>query len=459
MCISIMFNMRNNNRHSKRGSRTFSRHSGDDNQTSSPLWNLFYNSPKHCVVEYIKEQICLAGANIISDNCDDRHIITNKRRNMQLSNIVASCVGSIIRIVDGKLMLVSYMPPSPIKLMDNNIATVSRNFNKYVPYPITDGTSIGLYFFNDAWIIRTLNGYDVRDYEWNGNYTYLQVFNEVMSKYKSFSMENLDKQKCYTIIIKHPAFHPFREGGDSDIMRATLVHSINCAKVSDQNGIFNNAISTDDDIGIPCQMPIANATMHTLMRDASTAYDRFVKENKVFLGAILIGNTDSFVIPSDMYDVIVSTLYTNTSNKNIYAGSYDRQKYMILSAYLHMNRSNFSRFQRLFPQFANIISRFESVTSKIVESMISCIEKKQIASDETDETTQALLRQLSHHAGGMPKLDKNITYIITRFVRNSANIAILYDLMYGNDNVQQITSQFDKEVSLDHPEVHNSREL
>jgi hypothetical protein len=472
ICISIydMKSFHSQNKRSKRGRSNSRREYVDtDERKFSSLWRVFANAPRHCAIEYMKEQMYAAGLELIQDKENVRHTVVNKRRNSRMSKLAYSCVGSIVSISGNTLNLVSYMPPSPVKLAQNNVANVTRNFSRYVVYPISDGTSIGLYYFGGQWIIRSLNGYDVGEYKWNGDRTYWDVFNEVMSTYENFSLDKLDKHKCYTIGIKHTAFHPFKEGDLNDIKRAWFIQSVDCAKVTKQNGSFDGAISRTDDIGIPIQRPIRDATMRSIMVDASNAYKNYKENETVFYGAILMSRHESVMITSDLYDSIISIFYTNNMNRNIYAGSYDRQKYMVLHTYLHVNRGLYEKFQRLFPQFGGTTIRFEKITNELVEAMIKNIEQKKKEQPDEEKkmegrslifnnTVNSLLCQLSSHAGGLPKLGMNIARVLNRFVRSSTHIATLYDLMYysGEPDMEELTSQLHEECSLQTPETDTS---
>jgi len=425
------------------------------------LWNIFADAPRHSRHAFIAEQLHCVGADIVPDKYGHRHTVVNKRRNTRMSKLAYMSVGSIVNIGTEKMDLLSYMQPGPIKLVDNEFARITRSFGKYDIYPISNGTTMGLYWYNDAWVIRTMNGFDVGEYKWDGGRTYQSVFDEVMSGYKEFSMERLEKNKCYTIGIQHSEFHIFKEGRSEDIKRAWFIQSVDVRKVTEQKGSFVNTISKTDDIGIPIQVPIVNMSMRDIMTKKSNAYKTYTETGEVFYGVLLVSPYESITIQSDLFENIIDMFYTNYLNKNIKAGGYSRQKYLTLNTFLHTNLSKLERFEYLFPQFDTTILRFKNITNELVEAMIKNIEEKTSKTKNGkivyqgrqlifNNTVESLLLQLSNRAGGLPKLDMNVARMITRFVRSVSHIATMYDLMYYDDETDT-TTQLLEECSLQTP--------
>lgn len=453
------------NRRSSRGQSDKSREPREEKKFNS-LWSVFADAPGHSRLPFITEQLRAVGADIVSDLHGDRHTIVNKRHNPRMAKLAYSSVGSVVHVGNDKMTLLSYMSPRPTKPTENNFTRITRSFDDYTVYPISEGTTIGIYRYNDAWIIRTINGFDVGEYKWNGERTYQSVFDEVMDEYKDFSLDRLETNKCYTVGIKHSAFHPFKEGGDADIKRAWFIQSVDVEKVTAQNGSFANAVSRSDDIGIPIQKHLSgeDGTMRNIMMKKNSAYKNFIETGEVFYGVILISHYESIVIQSDLFEYIMTMFYTNSLNKSITAGGYDRQKYLALNTFLHANRANADRFQKLFPQFDDDVARFKSITSELVDAMINCIEEKKTEEKIPyqgrqlifNNTVISLLRQLSNRAGGLPKLDMNIARMLSRFVRSTSHIATVYDLMYYKSELDSVTDQIHEECSLLVPEDDTS---
>jgi hypothetical protein len=405
------------------------------------LWSVYAEAPKHNRIAFITEQLHSAGVDIHPDVSGARHIVVNKGRNNRLSSLANDTIGSIVNIEADAIKLVSYMTPAPQRISDNDFARVTRSFDQYTVYQINDGTTLGLYWYNNEWVIRSLNGFDVSKYEWNGLLTYQEVFDEVMSMYPNFSINKLEKNKCYTIGIKHSLFHPFMEGQLAPIKRAWFIQSVDVEKVTAQHGRFDGAVSSVDDIGIPIQSPLSGQTLCDIMTKKSQAYNAYMNTGEIYHGVILATTTESLMIQSDLFTTILSIFYINNYNRNIAIGSYDRKKYLVLSVYLDNNQNKYNCFRNLFPQFCAIIKQFETTKHFIVNAMVKCIENKSAINNTEvtkdikfqslfDDTIQSLLRQLSNRAGGFPKLDVNIMRMLNRFVHSSSHVSTLYDLMY-----------------------------
>jgi hypothetical protein len=96
--------------------------------------------------------------------------------------------------------------------------SVSDNFlhqGMYNIYESRDGTCFNMYYYNDKWIISTVNGYEMNNVKWNNN-SYQDIITECLCKlstsltWEQFT-DGLNKSKCYGFGFKHPDFHPFNE--------------------------------------------------------------------------------------------------------------------------------------------------------------------------------------------------------------------------------------------------------
>jgi hypothetical protein len=441
-----MMNSQKRNKRSTRGKYRKNREHETKSEQKTSLWNVVADAPEHNSMPYITEKFTESNIDLVTEQDGDRHMFVCRSRNVRLSSLGQSCVGSIVTI-DGKtLNLISHMQPSPIKLVENDLPRIFRTFKDFECLPVNDGTRIGLYWYNNKWVIRSLNGYDVGNFTWNGAPTYSEILNDVIQAYPDFDLDKLNKTKCYTIGIKNTKFHPFLEGTKENIIRAWFVQSVDVGKVNEQIGSFEGAVSYSDDIGLPLQHPIVGMSIRDIMIKAKVAYDTYVTSGEVFYGVILRSNSESIIIQSSLYEHIASVFYINTMNNTIKTCEYNRQKYMVLHNFLYADSANYERFRRLFPQYDTRLDKFKQIVTEIVDSMVELIEKGKtrtspIPSDEEpvprdprqqifDSVVKSMLRELSKKAGGFPKLDMNITKMLRKFVYNVSFITILHDLMY-----------------------------
>lgn len=439
-------NNQKRNRRSNRGKSHKNREQVTKPEMKTSLWSVIADAPEHNSLPYITEKLTEANVDLITEQKGGRYMFACRSRNIRMSQLGQSCVGSIVTIDGKSLNLISHMPPSPIKLVESDLPRIFRTFKDYECVPIKDGTNIGLYWYNNQWIIRTLNGYDVGNFTWNGVPTYSDILNDVIQAYPDFELDKLNKTKCYTIGIKHTKFHPFLEGKDCEIVRAWFVQSIDVAKVNAQNGSFTDATSSTEDIGLPLQQTITGMSIRDIMIKAKIAYEKYVSSGEIFYGVILRSSSESIMIQSSLHEHIASVFYINSMNKKIKTGEYDRQKYLVLYNFLYADSANYERFRRLFPQYDSQLDRFKEIITEIVDAMVTLIENGKtstspIPSNEPpvprdartqifDSVVKSLLRQLSKKAGGLPKLDMNITKMLRKFVYNVSFITILHDLMY-----------------------------
>ena len=190
------------------------------------IWDVIADAPDHNALPYITEKLADANVDLVCENKGDRCVFVCKNRNVRMTPLAQSCVGLIGTINEKKLTILSSMPSSPIKLNEKDLPRIFREFDDFKCLKMDDGTSIGLYYYDDTWVIRTINGYDVGRFTWNGVPTYQDVLNDVLDSYPDFKLENLNKYKCYTIGFKNTKFHPFLEGQHDPIVRAWFIQSV-----------------------------------------------------------------------------------------------------------------------------------------------------------------------------------------------------------------------------------------
>lgn len=164
----------------------------------------------------------------------------------------------------------------------------------YDVYAIKDGTVLNLYYdpgycyevteggetklCRGRWFYGSRNSFNVEETRWRG-FQYRDIIDQLTRKYPIFQLENLDKERTYTIGIRHPAFHPFNQPA---VWTAQ-------SSLDDQNAwlyemwlIVSTSIdfkTTKPDIGIPVQKPIGlELDLPTIHRYCQISLD-------VFLGA------------------------------------------------------------------------------------------------------------------------------------------------------------------------------
>lgn len=154
-----------------------------------------------------------------------------------------------------------------------NRREIIENFNSYAIYPMYDGTTVNLYYYKDAWILSSTNGYEVDNFKWMGSHTYREAFDKVLKSYPDFDLSKLNRDCSYTIGFRFADFHPFV----ADSERAWLIQAINCKTLE----------SDPTDIGLAMQVPI------TFDVAAADSYDNMVNANAKSIDTYMAAFTDN----------------------------------------------------------------------------------------------------------------------------------------------------------------------
>lgn len=301
-------------------------------------------------------------------------VITEKKGRMMFSTnrfsadfrdpLVRECSGIVVDVSDWKIIA---LPPPPfntkaslyrIKLSDYNISYVN------------EGTTITLYYYNNAWCIASTNGYDVSNLIWSGKKTYRQVFDEVLAEYPDFKWDALNKSVSYTIGFHHSEFHPFKGPNEKDKHAWMIYHTSN----------------TVEQIGIPPQKQVSGIMdIQELIDMSKSSMELYIENKTVLYGFIFRHKNDQYgqysniLIESKLLKSIREIVYNDKSNRLDphsvnYIGSDKRMEYIALKSYLDVNSREI--FIMLFPQFQINYNKYEKFIAETAQRLISGKESK-----------------------------------------------------------------------------------
>ena len=201
---------------------------------------------------------------------------------------------------------------------------------------ILDGTALGLYYFDNKWILRSKNGYDVENMSFYGNLKYGEMFNECSD---ILDYEKLDKSKCYSFIVKHAESHLFDDGSPCRITH-TETFDLDTGKL------------VYDDIGIPKPKQYKFTSHEQLKLELSNSIRQYRSDGTVFYGVVFRHDGGNTILYSELYSLISKTLYTNKYNRELKFSGIKRNEFMALVAYL--NPKNRANFIGLFPKYKHL---------------------------------------------------------------------------------------------------------
>jgi hypothetical protein len=209
----------------------------------------------------------------------------------------------------------------------------------------------------------------------------------------------------------------YHEGSTTPITRAWFVRSVDIARVNATFGDFTNNVHFDESIGLPLQIPLKSSTFANMSQvkftasaefqpHASAEQDTFSKPEdngakvtlrdiinhtrgaigsvialssggpttmlspaRGYFGVILRSKKCTFFVPSDLYQFIATTSYTNELNEMFDAERFNRTKFFVLFNAL-CSTDERKVFICIYPQFATIIAKIRDyLTNEFVAAM------------------------------------------------------------------------------------------
>lgn len=89
------------------------------------------------------------------------------------------------------------------------------SYNKCAMTKLLDGTLVNLYYYNGEWMLGSKHSFDVRNFEWRG-IIYKEEFAHLSQKNSDFSLDSLDKEFTYSLLMCSTNMHPTSDTSDND---------------------------------------------------------------------------------------------------------------------------------------------------------------------------------------------------------------------------------------------------
>ena len=236
------------------------------------------------------------------------------------------------------------------------------DFSKYTVYPLLDGTTVNLYYAGE-WIICTPNAIDARHHTWLGDSTYEAALNQLLNSHPEFSYDRLSKTRCYTLLFKHPDFHPCA-------FEPPRIHFIQSCNV----GAPSLGVTRNDDIGLPKHESV-NVTFDEVMKCTRAAITRPKSSESVRYGYVLRAPPKSglcdLTIEAPLMKYIRYVIYDMPHQQSREIQLHDpdqRVYYFVLRA--QMVPAYREHFLSVFPQYGELFNwcdvMFETIANKLI---------------------------------------------------------------------------------------------
>lgn len=417
----------------------------------------------------------------------------NKARCDYSSELVYQCNGVVI---DPRTWTVVSLPPPAVnfrfvrKRLIENMGAADGSIT-YDIYPVSDGTTVTLYWFNNKWCFSTANGFEVNGYTRIGDKSYEQAFNDVAALYPDFSYDKLNKNYCYSIGFRHGDFHPLMTDPPSMWLISTY-KTLSEPETTEEERVAAAAVADPVAIGIPFQASIDvtalvgdNRTPAAILaaleqknNSALEAYLSSVYGNSkhranpqklitdiaegtitpaIHYGYILrapfsVGGRESnIVLESKLLTKVRQLIYNEPRDDHDLVSklnSDNRMRYFSLRSYLSYRDRD--TFIRLFPQFHAHYAEYKSVIEEIIAKLSKCNRNRSaFGRIQAGAKNQRVSQQVSHRANAVNKLvivfenhisksnerlnpyDNHTKSILQDFIVNPAYTYIYFNELYA----------------------------
>jgi len=324
--------------------------------------------------DYVKSLGLMAKYETRGPTASNRLLITHDRFSDFDSELSFQANGVVYDVVQKKVVCV----PSPGFNCRAVYTEVIANLDKYMVYPVSDGTMVNLYWYGDKWTIGSTHGFELNAYKWMGPNTYEQELRTVLGKYPEFTFDGLDKGVSYNIGFRTDAFHPLH----TDPSRAWLVSAWRLdtlIPVADAN------------IGIPMQTPAAFTIAGTpkerfdwLLQQSSGALKQYFANRTHHNYGWILRSTDYAVTQGSSHVMIESSLmrkvrqlaYNLPKNPRLNLNETNRFEYMTLRAWLSYQLR--SSFVDMFPETHQRYTLYTKTVHEIIDRMVKCYRNRNL---------------------------------------------------------------------------------
>lgn len=262
------------------------------------------------------------------------------------------------------------------------------NLENYEVYEAVDGTLMTLYHWNNSWVLSTPKAYDANKMKILG-VSYEQMYKEAIAQFPEFDEKKLDKNYCYSIIVRNPNLHIFQHP-KIPATYAWFVQSVN---------LDTFEVSRTTNIGLPLMSPISVTSVDDLITKVKSSHRDFLTnttDTPLFGYVFRAKNTDDpdFFVESQLQTAINIGWYStiaesekitkelrNAESKNVH----------LVNVFLHL--LDVENFIKLFPVMENDINALETKFSRLCNDVMNAVSYK--STKHTNSTVNMLAAEIS----------------------------------------------------------------
>lgn len=326
------------------------------------------------------------------DQGDNRALFYSVRGKADMSGLAGQLNGIILDLSTLKFVCV---PPMGLTDVVDNTVKEGLDKGDYDVYPIYDGTSVNVYYYNGKWQIATARGISVNSKKWYG-LSWTAVLKSVFEKF-NVKLGGLDKDRTYSFTIQHPKYHPIVN--DYGLNVISIVNHTKFNDTLDNN--LRQPITKAVIPGVGFQRQLRNMNLGKIHKFNKTSIDHFLNTKVKNFGYILRrknanGSGCDVLIPSALTHYIANHVYNVKADMEL-----NRTHYINL--YNYVNNDGF--FIKIFPQYQ---AEFDDIGEKIT----NLIERIMNNDPNTKRLESIISRNIIFKDKDTDSYRKNLEYMI-----------------------------------------------
>ena len=329
--------------------------------------------------------------------------------------LIRQCRGVVLESGTWKVLALGM----PALITEFKAANVSSRLQDFDVYEINDGTIVTLYHWKDKWCIASANGYDVSQYRWLGETTYLEAVEELMQKY-NISWDELNPNSCYVIGFRHHSFHPLL----ADPQKLWFVGSFDLTSINSDNPTITPGY-------VPAKIPAqtkpnikwAEMVINNKSALANFRQDVRMRYNtpRIHYGYILRSKSDGgdYLLESDLLKYIRQMLYNVP--KDIKLDHKTRIDYIVMRAAMSATDRD---FLSLYPQYKDKHMEFRRKLDEIARTIVNSMRqgRRDIEPAELNILKSTLSKEIN-------AFDPSAERIVRDHLMNKKNIHYVFKLL------------------------------
>lgn len=340
--------------------------------------------------------------NVIYEKNGKRMLLYNNRAiPLKPNKLNLECNGIILDVETAEV--IAYPPPPIVYNKEINIPTTATYS------PICDGTSILLYYYNGEWCIATNKAYEVTNLKPPGiDLTFGQMFAEIVPRE---TLESLDKDLSYNLIMKHHIMHPFLQCSNY----AVLVGAFDKQGNRRESNMFLSQ----------AMFPMENSLHSRLM----PSYTNYLKDNTIIDFGFIVNLESGYrvLFESELMRKIRVALYDSRLVEYIREYKFDRNKFAAMYAAIKGDDSSFGNLFKgtvLEEYYKTAVKKYSQIKTAII-NYATTGEKGEIPDD--CRNLYLLITNELHP-------QNIITYnnLVDDFLRASQRFPILYNTTFNS---------------------------